>query len=215
MSDTPKDPATSEAERTSAWAKVQEILDAANAAVVAWQEKFAAVGQRIAEPPEVPDTPAHRTAQGKRQRHADAVASGEMTYKDIALERQGEFAERFAALPDADRALLNDWATRQEARTGSALGVVFHHAVPWPLVYLAGRYGEEVEHWPPSLSDGDRTRIAGLEAGGRAIKYTQPLDVAVAAKAEKRRVHLFAHPDHAEHLESAVEAHAERTATTK
>jgi hypothetical protein len=216
MTDTPKDPANrSEAERSSAWAKVQQLLNAANDAVVAWQQKFATVGQRIADPPEIPDTPAHRAGQAKRQRHADAVAEGSMNYKDIALERQAEFAARFAQFPEADRATLNDWAMRQEARTGSPLGVVFHHAVPWPLVYLTGRYGEEVEHWPTALSDADRTRINALDSGGRAIKYTQALGVAVADKADKRRVHLFAHADHAEHLEAATTAHAARTAAAK
>jgi L-fucose isomerase-like protein len=214
MTDTPKDPATSDAERTGAWAKVQALLDQANAAVVAWQNKFATVGIRIAEPPEIPDTPAHRAGQAKRQRHADAIASGDITEKDIAIERQAEFAERFAKFPDTDRALLNDWGTRQEVRTGHPLGVWTRHAMPWPLVYLAGIYGEEVEHWPTSLSNDDRGVLAALDRGSRGILHMRPLTDTIAAKAERPQF-LFAHPNHASHLDAATKAHAARVAAAK
>lgn len=194
----------SQAGRT-ALAKVQELFDKANAALVAWQEKFASVGPTIGEPPEIPDTPQHRSAQAKRQRHADAVAAGEMTYKDIALERQAEFAERFAAFPANDRATLNDWAARQEATHGSSLGVWEHHAMPWPLVFLAARYGAEVEHWPTALAPEDQARLASLEKKGTPrLALVEPLHVAAANKQARTRVHLFAAPEHKDHVASAL-----------
>jgi hypothetical protein len=146
-------------------------------------------------PPIVEDdlTPAQRIGLAKARRHADAVAAGEMTYKDIAMERQAEWAAHVAKLPDADRARLNDWATRQEAQHGSGLGVVFHHAVPWPLVFMAARYGEEVAHWPTALTDADRARLDGLERGGKPLKFVTTLAAAEAEKKTGKRVHLFIH----------------------
>lgn len=201
-------------DRDSAWQLVQRALDAANATLVEWQEKFAARSPQIASaPPEIPDTPAHARGQAKRQRHADAVARGEMSYKDIALERQAEFAEQFAALPDADRATLNDWAERQQARTGSPLGVVLHHAVPWPIVFLVARYGEEVEHWPTSLTDGDRVRLTGLDRGGKPLKFVETLDSAALKRQVGARVYLFARDEHAAHVGRAIDRAKHFTAT--
>lgn len=200
-----------EKDRESAWAKVQKLIDHANDAVVAWQQKFATVGQRIAAPPVVPKTPAHTRAQAKRQRHADAVQAGEMNYKDIAHERQAEFAERFATFPAMDRTWLTEWAAQQEALHGSPLGVWEHHAMPWPLVFLAARYGAEVEHWPTALSNDDRSRLAALQQhGGPRLPLVEPLHVAATNKQQKRRVHLFAAPEHAPHVASAMQ----RAATT-
>lgn len=192
-------------DRESAWAKVQKLIDQANDAVVAWQKKFASAGPRIAETHEIPNTPAHRRGQEKRQRHADAVAAGEMNYKDIALERQADFSERFAAFPDADRATLNDWAARQEAAHGAPLGVWEHHAMAWPLVFLAARYGAEVEHWPVKLSKDDRDRLAGLDRrGAQSLALVEPLHVAAANKHAGRRVHLFASSSGKKHVDRAL-----------
>lgn len=200
-----KDREKGEKDRESAWAKVQKLIDQANDAVVAWQKKFITPGARIADSHEIPDTPAHRRGQEKRQRHADAVAAGEMNYKDIALERQADFAERFASMPDGDRALLNDWAARQEAAHGSPLGVWEHHAMAWPLVFLAARYGAEVEHWPAKLSKDDKDRIASLDRrGATSLALVEPLHVAAANKHAGRRVHLFTSASGKKHLDRAL-----------
>lgn len=154
----------------------------------------------------------HEIAFAKQRRHADAVAAGEMSYKDIAEERQKEWAAHVAAMPDADRATLNDWAVRQEAQHKHPLGVVNHHAVPWPVVFMVARYGEEVAHWPQQLSDADRTRIKALDRGmGRPLTGVEPLEVAVEGKATGKRVHLFGHE---EYLKSRAEAKAKEAAHT-
>jgi hypothetical protein len=199
--------------RRSAWAKVRELLERADAAIVEYQTRFAREGAHFSEH-SVPNTPAHHRAQEKRQRRADSEASGETTYRDTALEIQSEMIAAYDKFTEADKSALGKWAKTQEAAYGSPIGVVNHHAMPWPAVFLAGRYGEEVEHWPTTLSDVDRMRLDELVRGRRnasgrlvgagvPINNVIPLSVAVADKAAGRRVHLFAQEGHAPHVARA------------
>jgi hypothetical protein len=223
MNNSDKQPTDDGKERRSAWATVRELLERADAAVVEYQKRFAREGVRFSEHT-VPDTPAHRRAQEKRQRRADAEAAGETTYEDTALEMQAEMIARYEKYSNADKSLLLKWAKSQEATHGSPVGVVNHHALPWPVVFLVGRYGEEVEHWPETLSDVDRVRIEELVHGRRnaagrlvgpgvPINNVSALSVAVADKIARRRVHLFALDSHAEHVTRAEKLH--RAAITK
>lgn len=192
-----------EKERASALAKVQRLFDDASKALEEFQTTHTHVGSWVPEPgpegrPDISHLPdADRIAIEKQWRHADAVESGDMTYKDISDERIADWQAAFDAFPDADRAALNDWAVRREAQHGDPLGVFNHVAAPWPLTFLAARYGDEVSKWPTSLSNDDRLRLRVIDTGvGRALRFVEPLHTAMAAKAIRKRVHLFGHEAH-------------------
>lgn len=133
-------------------------------------------------------TTPHERAEAKRARHADAIASGEITFAHVQAEKRAEFRERIAALPDADRAMLNDWAQRMSAQFGDQ-AVAHQNVVGWPEAFLVARYGEEVEHWPASLTEADESRLAQIDRGERQMKFTRPLRVVLAGQRAGR---LFA-----------------------
>ena len=134
-------------------------------------------------------TTAHQRGEAKRARHADAIASGEITFAHVQEERRAEFRARVAALPDADRAMLNDWAQRMAAQFGDQ-AVAHRNVVGWAEAFMVARYGEEVEHWPAALSAADEARLAQLDRGGRQLRFVRPLKLALALRRPGER--LFA-----------------------
>jgi hypothetical protein len=145
-------------------------------------------------------------ALDKQRRH---IVDG-MAPHEIAAERRAEWAEHVDEYLDRKhRDQLGDWAQRMGEKYGH-VAAVHTNAVPWTHAFMVMRYGEEVAHWPTTLSERDFARMQQAEGVNGQVPRLGTMRALGQTPRQPDNVTLFGLADAIEARDAAQGIHRSR-----